>query len=265
MSSSYTATDAEAYQRLMGRWSVLLADELIAFAGIGPRARVLDLGCGTGSLAQALAARSKLDAVIGVDLAPAYLDFARGHSSDPRLHFVQGDALALDFAQGSFDAALSLLALNFMSDPARAIGEMRRVTRTGGIVAAAVWDFAGGLVYQRLFWDTAAALDPAADRFRARLFASPLTQEGEIEAAFRAAGLRAVEAAELTIRMRYAHFADYWRPIANAEGPIGDYVKHLSPDRLIALEAALRRAYGAGREDGPRSMSATAWAAKSRV
>jgi SAM-dependent methyltransferase len=265
MSSTYTANNAEAYERLMGRWSPLLAEEFLAFAGVAPGESVLDLGCGTGALARALAARAAPRRILGIDIAPAYIDHARRHANDPRLSFAEGDALALDLADGSVDRALSLLALNFIPGPERALGEMRRVTREGGIVAAAVWDFAGGLVYQRIFWDTAAALDPEADRARARHYASPLTRERELEAAFVAAGLRDVEARTLTIRQRYADFADYWQPIANAQGPVGDYVKRLSPPALAALAAALERAYRSGGADGPRSMAATAWAAKARV
>jgi len=58
--------------------------------------------------------------------------------------------------------------------------------------------------------------------------------------------------------MEYARFNDYWEPIANAQGPVGDYVKRLSPDRLETLAAAVRRAYLVSRPDGPRSMAATA-------
>ena len=262
MPSRYTATDAEAYEQLMGRWSPSLAQELIAWGGIGAGARVLDVGCGTGSLALALAARAEPAAIVGVDIAAPYIAYASARSVDPRLSFVTGDAVALDFPDDSFDRAYSLLALNFISDPSLALAGMRRVTRPGGVVAAAVWDFSGGLVYQRIFWDTAAALDPAAERARARHYSSPLTGPGQLTAAFAAAGLARVKGCSLTIRMEYRDFADYWEPIEKAQGPVGDYVKSLPPDRLNALAAAVRRAYLAGAPDGPRSMTATAWAAR---
>jgi SAM-dependent methyltransferase len=265
MASSYTATNAQAYERLMGRWSRLLAEQLIAFAGIETGDRVLDVGCGTGSLALALTAHREPATIVGVDIAAPYIAFARKRSSDPRLSFLVGDAIALDMPAASFDRCCSLLALNFMSDPARALDDMRRVTRSGGVVAAAVWDFPGGLVYQRIFWDTAAALDPEADRARGRHFSSPLIRPGELVAAFEGAGLRSIQPASLTIRMEYANFSNYWEPVADAQGPVGDYVKRLSPDRLEALAVVVRRAYLAGHPDGPRSMTATAWAARGVV
>jgi len=265
MASRYTATDAAAYERLMGRWSARLADELIAFAGIDAGDSVLDVGCGTGSLALALAARPEPAAIVGLDIAAPYIAYASKRNEDSRLSFVVGDAVAMDFAGRRVDRCYSLLALNFMSDPRRALAGMRQATRPGGTIAAAVWDFPGGLVYQRIFWDTAAALDPEADSARARHFSSPLTGPGELEAAFSHAGLRDVQAASLTIRMGYTEFADYWEPIANAQGPVGDYVKGLLPEQLDGLSAAVRRAYLAGAADGPRSMAATAWAARGVV
>jgi SAM-dependent methyltransferase len=265
MPSNYTATDAAAYERLMGRWSPLLAEQLIAFAGIADRDRILDLGCGTGSLALALAARPEPAAVTGVDIAEAYVAHAATVSRDPRLSFRIGDAVALDLPDASFERCYSLLALNFVPQPLRAVREMRRVTRPGGTIAAAVWDFAGGLTYQRIFWDTAAALDPKASAARARQCAAALTWPGELGAAFAEAGAHDIAAASLTVRMVYADFADYWEPIAGAPGPVGDYVKQLDPAALSALAAAVESAYLAGRPDGPRSMTATAWAARGIV
>ncbi|HEY1258191.1 MAG TPA: class I SAM-dependent methyltransferase [Stellaceae bacterium] len=265
MPSRYTATDPQAYERLMGRWSPLLAGQLIDWAGVAEGDRALDLGCGTGSLALALAARPEPAAIVGIDIAAPYIDYAAARSSDRRVSFRVGDAGALDLPEGSFDRAFSQLALNFMSDPTGAIAGMRRVTRAGGVVAAAVWDFPGGLIYQRIFWDTAAALDPAADRARARHYSSPLCGPGQLVAGFRAAGLYEIEGRSLTIRQEYRDFADYWQPIEHAQGPVGDYVKSLEPERLAALAEAVRRAYLCGGADGPRSMAATAWAARGVV
>jgi len=71
-----------------------------------------------------------------------------------------------------------------------------------------------------------------------------------------------VQPAWLTIRMEYINFSEYWAPIANSQGPVGYYVKRRPPDRLESLATAVRRAYLAGNPDGPRSMTATAWAAR---
>src|SRR6266481_7593128 len=117
-----------------------------------------------------------------VSISPRHILLMPRRGPRTRLTFLTGDAVGLDSPVGSFDRCFSLLALNFMSDPVRALAGMRRVTLPSGVVAAAVWDFAGGLVYQRIFWDTAAALDPDAELARGRHFSSPLTGPGELVA-----------------------------------------------------------------------------------
>jgi hypothetical protein len=164
-----------------------------------------------------------------------------------------------------FAGAIAQLALNFMPDPVRAVLEMRRVTRSGGVVAAAVWDFRGGLVCQRLFWDTAAAIDPQAGPARDRLFSHPLAQPGGLGSLWQASGLRDVADGSLTIRMDYASFADYWEPLLGGQGPFGAYVAGLPEERQAVVRAAVRAAYCAGAPDAPRSLAATAWAVRGRV
>jgi hypothetical protein len=149
--------------------------------------------------------------------------------------------------------------LNFVPDPAAAVAEMRRVTRPTGLVAATVWDFRGGLVYQRMFWDTATVLDPTAAKVRDRLFSAPLALPDTLPKLFADAGLRAVRLESVTIRMEYASFNDYWEPLRGGQGPVGTYVAQLEPALHRRIADAVRLAYLSGAPDGPRSLTATAW------
>ena len=131
MPSFFAATDATAYETIMGRWSLRLAGPFLAFAGVGPGQRVLDVGCGTGVTT---AAAADLGAtVVGIDPSTPYLDHARRHRSRPGATFEQGDARAMAHADASFDAAVSTLVLDVVPDvvpdPAPIAREMRRVVR----------------------------------------------------------------------------------------------------------------------------------------
>ena len=263
MPSIYTANDASVYERSMGRWSRRLAGPFIDFAAIGGAAKIADIGCGTGSLTFTLTDIAPGAEIVGIDYSQAYVDHARSKAPDgARLTFEQGDAAALPYADQAFDAALSLLVLNFVPDAERAANEMARVTGPGGVVAACVWDFRGGLTFLRVFADTAAALDPDGEAFRARQFSAPFTSPGELATAWTRLGLGEVEQTALTIRMEFRSFADYWEPWLGGQGTVGAYVTSLSEAKRRLIEHHLRLAYLAGGEDGPRSFAATAWAVR---
>jgi SAM-dependent methyltransferase len=264
-SSTFVASRAAGYELQMGRWSRRLALEFVDFVGIGDGERVLDVGCGTGSLASVVAMRTRRSEIYGVDLAVPYVEHAAGTSRDPRLRFSVGDACALTFPDHAFDCVLSLLVLHFVPRPLEAIAEMRRVGRPGATVGAAVWDLRGGMVAGRLFLDTAAVLDPDADAHRARHMTRPLTRPNELAAAWRSAGFADVTETTLAIRMEYMGFDDYWSPYEGLDGPAAEYVATLTPEKRVVLRDAVRRAFLDGEPDGPRSFVAIAWAVKGRV
>lgn len=265
VASTFSAADGDGYELQMGRWSRRLAPLLIDFAGISGAARILDVGCGTGSLAFALAANPAIGGITGLDFASVYVEHARRRNTDPRIEFQTGNACAMPFESASFDHALSMLVLGFIPAAELAVQEMRRVTRPGGTVAAASWDSRGGLMIFRMIWDTAAVLDPQANARRARMLSRPLGHPGGLARAWRAAGLTDVVDGMLTIRMDFADFADFWAPCEGRDGPIADYVITLDAPAKARLRHHVELAYLDGDPDGPRSYAATAWAVKGTV
>jgi SAM-dependent methyltransferase len=257
--SGYQATDGAAYQVFLGRWTERLAAALLGSLELPPDGALLDVGCGTGSLAFAMAKHWPGRQVNGVDIAEPYVAFARARAVSGLPVFDLADICSMPYADGAFAAAIAQLVLNFVSDPAMALAEMRRVTRPAGLVAATVWDFRGGLVYQRMFWDTATVLDPTAASVRDRLFSAPLALPETLPKLFTEVGLRAVALQSITIRMDYASFNDYWEPLCGGQGPVGTYVAQLEPALREQIAEAVRLAYLSGAADGPRSLTATAW------
>ena len=253
--------DADAYDQFMGRWSRRLAPLLIGFGGLADGERVLDVGCGTGSLTFALPVFASLTGVTGIDATESFITAARARNIDPQLAFDIGDARVLPYADGSFHRAYSSLVLQFIPDAAKAVAEMCRVVRPGGTVVAAVWDYYGGQPFTRILWDIAGVLDPMLER----PFFRPLTGPGEMAEAWRAAGLTDVEEVNLTIRMEFASFEDYWGPFEMGEGPHGKYVAELPDPARETLRQHVRRAYVGNRPDGPRSMACVAWACRGTV
>src|SRR5918993_585317 len=152
----------DAYEPYVGRWSRLVAREFLEWLAVPPDSRWLDVGCGTGALAETILALAAPSEVVGIDPSPAYVAFARDRVNGARVGFKVGDAQALQQASATFDAVVSGLVLNFLPEPDKAVSEMARVVRPGGVVAAYVWDYADGMQLMRHFWDAAAELDPAA-------------------------------------------------------------------------------------------------------
>jgi ubiquinone/menaquinone biosynthesis C-methylase UbiE len=128
--------DPDAYEIYMGRWSERLAKPFLAIADIAPGSRVLDVACGTGVSTKALAEAGAH--VIGMDASEGYLEGARHHRSHPNIAYEVGDIRQMRFDDGSFDATVSTLALDVLSEIEQVVAEMMRVTRPRGVVASGV-------------------------------------------------------------------------------------------------------------------------------
>ena len=247
---------AEAYDRLVGRYSPRLAEALIAFAGVAPAERALDVGCGPGALAAALAGRLGPAQVAAADPSDPFAAACRARL--PGVEVVVAPAEALPFADGAFGVTLSQLVVNFLEDAPAGVVEMARVTRPGGTVAACVWDYAGEMTLLRAFWDAAREVDPdgagAADEGVVMSYCTP----GSLAGLWHAAGLGDVRSAELVVVAGYSGFDDLWSPFPTGVAPSGAYCRALAPDVRAALREALRRRLGAG--DEPFELTARAWA-----
>jgi SAM-dependent methyltransferase len=253
-------TPAEAYDRHIGRYSRELARALIEAAGVRAGARPGDVGCGPGPLTAELVALLGADSVAAVDPS---VPFAEACSKRlPGVRVEVAPAEALPFGDAAFDHALAQLVVNFMTDPPAGVQEMHRVTRPGGTVAAAVWDYAGEMTLLRRFWDAAVALDPAAaelDEGRSMPFCTPK----ELETLWSAAGLTDVSVAPAVVAAAYDDFEDLWQPLELGVGPSGAYAAGLPPERRAAFKEELRRRLEVGSD--PFRLTARAWIATGRA
>jgi len=264
-SSTYHASDGAAYEMWLGRWASRLAEIFLDFVEFPDAGDLLDVGCGTGALTFAMAARWPGRRVVGIDLAPPFISFARSKGSEELPVFEIGDACALPYASGQFAGAAAHLVLIFIPRPELALRELRRVTRPGGTVAAAQWDFRGGLVFERMLWDVAVGIDPQARVVRDRRFTAPLVLPDGLAQLFRDEGLMQVERRSLTVRTDFADFEDYWQPLLGGQGPVGTYFANLAPDLKARIKEAAFDAYCSGAADGSRSLTASAWAVRGKV
>jgi SAM-dependent methyltransferase len=226
---------ADAYDAFMGRWSRLLSPAFVDLAGVAPGMRVLDVGCGTGALTEELVRRTGAARVAAVDPSASFVQAVGVRF--PAVAVRQAPAEALPFEDGSFDATLAQLVVHFMADPVVGIGQMRRVTRPGGTVAACVWDYAGDRGPLGVFWE--AAREVRSDVVDESRLAG--TREGHLGGIFAAAGLDQITGTELEATIEHPTFDAWWEPFTRGAGPAGSFVAGLDPAERDRLRAACAR------------------------
>ena len=246
------AVAADSYDKFMGRYSTLLAPQLADLAGVGSGQRVVDVGCGPGALTSELVERVGASNVAAVDPSESFVAAAR--ERHPGVDVQESPAETLPFADGLFDAALAQLVVHFMADPVQGLTEMARVVRAGGVVAACVWDHAGGQTPLAPFWRGVRELDP--DEEGEGSFAG--AGEGQLTELFHEAGLREIEETVLPIHVDHATFEEWWDPFTLGVGPAGAYLKKLDPEHQVELRERTRQQL----PEAPFTLSARAWAAR---
>lgn len=247
---------AEAYDRHVGRYGPQLAPALVAFAGLAPGMRALDVGCGPGSLTAVLAERVAPANVCGADPSEVFVRACRRRL--PGVEVVVAPAEALPFATAAFDATLSQLVLNFLDDAETGVREMTRVTRPGGIVASCVWDYAGEMTLLRAFWDAARDVCPERGAAADEGVVMRWCRDGELAELWRAVGLHDVRFRPLVVHAAYADFEDLWSPLTTGVAPSGAFCASLDDDGRAALHDAYRRRLDI--TGGPFELTARAWA-----
>ena len=256
---------AEAYEVGMGRWSRQLAPLFLEFVGVRDGDRVLDVGCGTGSLSATLVRVTGASKIVGIDPSSGFIEYARTQIADPRVMFEVGDAQALPYPDKSFDRCMALLAVDYIPDASKAVIEMRRVTATAGIVATTMWDRSRVNELQNCLWDAAIAIDPTAKRP-----AGKRESYGSAEALsglLAGAGLTDIEVRDLTMPCQFSSFDELWQRYlgGSGAGPSGIYVAGLTEDRREAVKQRLRQDVLRGGADGPFTLQAKAWAVRGVV
>lgn len=245
---------AEAYDSYMGRYSIPLAPQFVEFARVASEQRILDVGCGPGALTSELVGRMGPSGVSAVDPSEPFVEAAR--ERHPGVDVRLAAAERLPFPDDAFDAALAQLVVHFMTSPIEGLSEMARVTRSGGVVAACVWDHGGGEGPLSRFWRAARQLDPDV-RDESELAGA---REGHLAQLLCDVGLSDVEESSLTVTVEHAGFDEWWTPFTFGVGPAGSYLASLDPDQ----QARLRELCRDGLPDGRLVVTASAWAARGR-
>ncbi|HEY8334745.1 MAG TPA: class I SAM-dependent methyltransferase [Tardiphaga sp.] len=198
--------DGAAYERMMGGWSRIAGDIFLDWLAPTAGLRWVDVGCGNGAFTEAIVQRCAPAEIQGVDPSEGQIAFARTREAARPAVFQLGDAMALPFADGAFDAAVMALVIFFVPDPAKGVAEMVRVVAPGGLVAAYAWDMEGGgfplhpIQAELRAMGVVPVLPPRADASRI----------DALQALWTGAGLQGVETRQIEVQRRFADFEDFW-------------------------------------------------------
>jgi SAM-dependent methyltransferase len=239
--------DGAEYERFMGRWSRAIGEKFLAWLNAPKGARWLDVGCGTGAFTGQAARDAAPRSIVGVDPAPAQIEYARREAAAKGATFEVADATALPFPEGAFDVVASALVYNFIPDRPKALAEMRRVLAPGGMVAAYIWE------REPVDRSPHAPMEQGMVRIGAGYLKPPVAPEGTPDGLKRAlahAGFRDVDVTLIEARQTYRDFDDYWASQTVSLAPIGKSVAALSDAQRAHLREVMHTILPADRTGG---------------
>ncbi|MDQ8037435.1 MAG: class I SAM-dependent methyltransferase [Pedobacter sp.] len=227
--------DGAAYERYMGLWSRKVGEQFLNWLSAVDGMRWLDVGCGNGAFTEMLAQHCAPSALAGIDPSEEQLAFARTLPALANADLRAGDAMALPWADRSFDAAVMPLVIFFVPEPRRGVSEMARVVAPGGLVTAYAWDMAGGgFPYAALQAEIAALgitvpTPPSNDASKLEV----------MQTLWQDAGLCDVETTVITVQREFASFDDYWETVQG--GPsVRLRLAGMTPEIAEALKKRMR-------------------------
>jgi SAM-dependent methyltransferase len=244
--------DGAGYERMMGRWSVLVGERFLDWLQVPSGARWVDVGCGNGAFTELLIERCAPTDVQAFDPSVEQLAYAKNRMRPGApVSWRAGDAMRLPVADASADAAVMALVLFFVPDASVGVAEMCRAVRPGGVVAAYHWDVVG----------SGFPLADIADEMQ-KLGVSPHLPPGaavsSIEAStalWQQAGLRHLRTCQITVQRTFDSFDDYWH-CATPSNSLRPLFEGAQPGVRELVKANVRRRLKAG--DGPLTLSARA-------
>ena len=233
--------DGAAYEQMMGVWSRFAGRIFLDWLAPSSGLRWIDIGCGNGAFTELLVERCSPVEVQGIDPSEGQLAFARTRTASRLANYCKGDAMALPFADGCFDAAVMALVLVFVSDPAKGVSEMVRVVRPGSAVATYMWDMLGGgfpldlIILEMQAMGIVPPRPPRMDASRMEVLRDLWID----------AGLEDVQTREITVHRTFANFDDLW--ITNLKSPsLGPTVAAMQAGDVETLRSRVRARLLAG-------------------
>ena len=229
-------TDGAAYERMMGRFSRTAGDLFLNWLAPPPGLDWLDVGCGTGAFSELVLDRCRPRSLAAIDPSEDQIAYARTTPAAARVKFQVGDAQSLPYADAEFDCATMALVITFIANPAKALGELRRVVKPTGTIATYVWDFLSGGSPQQPLREAVEALGVAVPPTAGHANSTPQ----RLEEIFRAASLEAVATRSIEIEVSYPDFETYWTSQTALANTVVQHLRAMTEADVARVKAWLR-------------------------